>query len=62
MSNLFGRAPIDRADQREGYLLKAMKDYRDGKRAGFNGTMAEVLRGVSDPDLADLAQYLSELR
>jgi cytochrome c553 len=49
------------AGQREDYLLKAMKDYRDGKRAGFDGTMTEVLRGLPDGDLAALAHYLSHL-
>jgi cytochrome c553 len=49
------------AGQREDYLLKAMKDYRDGKRPGFDGTMTEVLHGLSDRDLAALARYLSQL-
>ena len=49
------------AGQREDYLLKAMKDYRDGKRPGFDGTMTEVLHGLPDPDLAALAHYLSQL-
>jgi cytochrome c553 len=49
------------AGQREDYLLKAMKDYRDGKRSGFDGTMTEVLRGLPDRDLAALAHYLSQL-
>jgi cytochrome c553 len=49
------------AGQREDYLLKAMKDYRDGSRSGFDGTMTEVLRGLPDRDLAALAHYLSQL-
>jgi cytochrome c553 len=49
------------AGQREDYLLKAMKDYRDGKRPGFDGTMTEVLHGLPDRDLAALAHYLSQL-
>src|SRR5258708_1461929 len=49
------------AGQREDYLLKAMKDYRDGKRPGFDGTMTEVLHGLADRDLATLAYYLSHL-
>src|SRR6266404_995746 len=47
------------AGQRDDYLLKAMKDYRVGKRAGFDGTMTEVLHGLPDRDLAALAHYLS---
>jgi cytochrome c553 len=49
------------AGQREDYLVKAMKDYRDGKRSRFDGTMTEVLRGFSDQDLVDLAHYFSRL-
>jgi cytochrome c553 len=49
------------AGQREDYLLKAMKDYRDGNRPGFDGTMTEVLHGLPDRDLAALAHYLSQL-
>jgi cytochrome c553 len=49
------------AGQRGDYLLKAMKDYREDKRSGFDGTMTEVLRGLPDLDLAALAQYLSRL-
>jgi cytochrome c553 len=49
------------AGQREDYLLKAMKDYRDGNRPGFDGTMTEVLRGIPDRDLVALAHYLSQL-
>jgi cytochrome c553 len=36
-----GRDQIPRlAGQREDYLVKAMQDYRDGKRAGFDRTCA----------------------
>ena len=49
------------ADQREDYLLKAMRDFRDGRRSGLDGTMTEVLHGFSDGDLTTLAHYLSEL-
>ncbi|MBI3526962.1 MAG: c-type cytochrome [Betaproteobacteria bacterium] len=49
------------AGQREDYLLKAMKDYGDGSRPGFDGTMTEVLHGLPDRDLAALAHYLSQL-
>jgi len=50
------------AGQREDYLLKAMKDYRDGTRSGFDGTMTEVLHGLADGDLVALAHYLSQLQ
>ena len=48
------------ANQREDYLLKALKDYRDGKRVGYgNAQMPETVHGLSDAQLADLAHALS---
>ncbi len=50
------------AAQREDYLLKALKDYRDGKRVGYgNAQMPETVHGLKDPQLADLAYYFSRL-
>jgi cytochrome c553 len=63
LGNFAGQNQIPRlAGQREDYLLKAMRDFRDGQRSGLDGTMTEVLRGLSDADLASLARYLSQLR
>jgi cytochrome c553 len=63
LPNYAGQNHIARlAGQREDYLLKAMQDYRDGRRAGFDGTMTGVLRGLSDADLSALAHYLAHLR
>ena len=50
------------AGQREDHLVKAMRDYRDGSRGGFDGTMSDVLHGVSDRDLLGLAHELSHRR
>jgi cytochrome c553 len=48
------------ANQREDYLLKALKDYRDGKRTGYgNAQMPETVAGLKDAELADLAYALS---
>ena len=49
------------AGQREDYLLKALRDFRDGRRQGADGAMTEVLHGMQDEDLAALASYLSQL-
>jgi cytochrome c553 len=58
-----GREQIGRlAGQREDYLFKAMQDYRDARRSGFDGQMTGILRGFSDQDLADLAHYFAHLR
>lgn len=56
-----GREQMPRlANQREDYLLKAMRDYKSGERIGYgSATMPEELAGFSDPDLAAVAHFLS---
>ncbi len=58
-----GREQMPRlAGQREGYLLKAFKDYQAGARVGTQAAMAEAIRGLDDAALADLAYYLARFR
>jgi len=58
-----GQAQMPRlAAQREDYLLKALRDYKTAQRPGYDATMDEVIRPVSDADIADLAHYLARLR
>jgi cytochrome c553 len=47
------------ANQREDYLLKAMREYKSGTRLGYGGAMAQELAGLSDQDLIDLAHFLA---
>jgi len=48
------------AHQREDYLLKALRDYRDARRIGYgNAAMAETVAGLADEDLAALAHMLA---
>jgi cytochrome c553 len=58
-----GREQMPRlANQREDYLLKAMRDYKSGQRIGYgSATMPEELAGFRDPDLSDVAHYLANL-
>src|SRR5690242_8898725 len=50
------------ADQREDYLRKALLDFRNGVRVGFGEpVMPAVARALSEPEIADLAHYLSHL-
>lgn len=58
-----GRQQMPRlANQREDYLLKAMRDYKGGRRIGYgSATMPEELAAFSDADLADAAHYLANL-
>ena len=58
-----GRENVPRlADQREDYLLKALRDYKSGARHGYDATMAEALQPVDDAQLAEFAYYLAHLR
>lgn len=55
-----GRDQMPRlAGQREDYLVLAMAGYRDNTRTGADTTMAGILRGMSDADIAALAHYLA---
>lgn len=47
------------AGQKEGYLKKAIKDFRDGKRT--DPMMAAMVKPLSDADIDDLAAYYSQL-
>ncbi len=49
----------DLAGQKDQYLIKQMKDFRDGNRS--DPVMAPMALGLSDEDIADLAAYYNEL-
>ena len=50
------------ADQREGYLLKTLRDYKNGARHGYDATMAEALQPVDDAQIRELAYFLAHIR
>jgi cytochrome c553 len=43
------------AGQKDAYLVKQMKDYRDGKRQ--DPMMAPMVMGLTDQDIEDLAAF-----
>lgn len=59
-----GRNQMPRlANQREDYLLKAMRDYRGGQRIGYgSASMPEELSGLGDAELQDVAHFLAHVR
>jgi cytochrome c553 len=58
-----GRDNVPRlADQREDYLAKTMREYKDNSRHGYDATMAEVLQPVTPEQIADLAYFFARLR
>jgi cytochrome c553 len=58
-----GREQMPRlAAQREDYLLKSLRDYKAAQRPGYDATMDEVIRPLTDADIVDLAHYLARFR
>jgi cytochrome c553 len=51
------------ANQREDYLLKALRDYKGNKRVGYgNAVMPETVSGLNDAELGDIAYYLARFK
>jgi cytochrome c553 len=47
------------AGQREDYLLKALRGYKDNTRRGYDAQMSEVVYDMKDEDFVDLAYFLA---
>ena len=50
------------AGQREDYLLKALRDYKNNTRRAYDAAMADVMYPLTDVNFQDLSHYLSRLR
>lgn len=50
------------AGQREDYLVKALRDYKNNSRRTYDASMADVMHPLTDVDFQDLAHYLSRLK
>ena len=50
------------AGQREDYLLKALREYKNNSRRAYDPSMADALHPLTDADFQDLAHYLSRLK
>jgi cytochrome c553 len=50
------------AGQREDYLAKALADYKNNTRRGYDASMADVLYPIGDEQLLDLAYFLARQR
>jgi cytochrome c553 len=61
--DLTGRESVPHiANQREDFLAKTMREYRDNIRHGYDGVMASVLAPVNDQQIADLAYYIARFQ
>ncbi len=50
------------AGQREDYLVKALREYKNNTRRGYDASMADVLLLISDEQILDLAYFVARLR
>jgi cytochrome c553 len=50
------------AGQREDYLVKALREYKNNTRRGYDPAMADVLYEISDEQLRDLAYFLARFQ
>ena len=48
------------AGQKKNYLIKAMKDYKEGKRQ--DPMMSSMMSGLSDADMENLAEFYSSVK
>ena len=47
------------AGQREDYLVKALREYKNNMRRSYDAAMGDVLYAISDEQLLDLAYFLA---
>jgi cytochrome c553 len=50
------------ADQREEYLVKALRGYKDNSRHGYDASMADVIAPITDEQILDLAYYVAHVK
>src|SRR5215472_14058280 len=62
-SNFQGLDNVPRLrSQREDYLLKSLRAYKDNSRRGYDAQMSEVVYAMKDEDFVDLAYFLARVR
>jgi cytochrome c553 len=50
------------ADQREDYLVKSLRGYKDNSRHGYDASMADVVAPITDDQILDLAYYMARVK
>ena len=48
--------------QREEYLVKALRGYKDNSRHGYDSSMADVVAPITDAQILDLAYYVARVK
>jgi cytochrome c553 len=60
---LAGQQNVPRiAGQREDYLVKALRGYKDNSRRGYDSSMADVVPPITDEQIQDLAYYIARVK
>jgi cytochrome c553 len=49
------------ADQREEYLVKTLREYKNGTRRAYEPIMLEQVQPLDDPQLVELSYYLAHI-
>jgi cytochrome c553 len=61
--NFAGQQNVPRiAAQREDYLVKALRGYKDNSRHGYDASMADVIAPITDAQILDLAYYIARAK
>jgi cytochrome c553 len=50
------------AGQQEDYLVTELKAFKSGARIGYQAAMAEVMAGLQEADIPDMAYFLANVR
>jgi cytochrome c553 len=50
------------AGQREDYLIKALRGYKDNTRRGYDAQMTDVVEPLTDAEFTDFAYFLARLK
>jgi cytochrome c553 len=62
-ANFAGADNVPRiANQREDYLAKTLREYKDNSRHGYDATMADVMGSVTVEQIGDLAYYIAHVK
>jgi cytochrome c553 len=62
-ANFAGQDNVPRiANQREDYLVKALRGYKDNSRRGYDAAMADVIEPITDEQILDLAYFLARVK
>ena len=63
LSNFAGQQNVPHiAAQREDYLVKALRGYKDNSRHGYDSSMADVIAPITDEQILDLAYYVARVK